>query len=59
MVKREKTIRVLVIDDSPSNRRAIKSAIYAANEIVNAAMNEHIVADIARANTLLAEPASA
>lgn len=39
-----------------SNRRAIKSAIIAANEMVKADMNLHIEADIARANTLLAQP---
>jgi glycerol-3-phosphate acyltransferase PlsX len=40
-----------------SNRRAIKSAIAMANEIVKADMNQHIEADIARANELLAQPA--
>ena len=40
-----------------SSRRAIKSAILAANEIVKADMNQHIEADIARANELLAQPA--
>ena len=40
-----------------SNRRAIKSAITAANEIVKADMNQHIEADIARANELLAPAA--
>ncbi len=40
-----------------SNRRAIKSAIHAANEIVKADMNQHIEADIARANELLAHAA--
>jgi phosphate acyltransferase len=40
-----------------SNRRAIKSAIHAANEIVKADMNQHIEADITRANELLAQPA--
>ena len=40
-----------------SNRRAIKSAITAANEIVRADMNQHIEADIARANELLGQPA--
>jgi glycerol-3-phosphate acyltransferase PlsX len=40
-----------------SNRRAIKTAITAANEIVKADMNQHIEADIARANELLAQPA--
>src|SRR5687768_17868131 len=40
-----------------SNRRAIKSAIAAANEIVKADMNQLIEADIARANELLAQPA--
>ena len=39
-----------------SNRRAIRSAIQAANEIVKADMNQHIEADIARANELLAQP---
>jgi glycerol-3-phosphate acyltransferase PlsX len=40
-----------------SNRRAIKSAITAAHEMVKADMNQHIEADIARANELLAQPA--
>jgi glycerol-3-phosphate acyltransferase PlsX len=40
-----------------SNRRAIKSAITAAHEIVRADMNQHIEADIARANELLGQPA--
>jgi len=40
-----------------SNRRSIKSAICAANEIVKADMNQHIEADIARANELLGQPA--
>jgi glycerol-3-phosphate acyltransferase PlsX len=40
-----------------SNRRSIRSAIAAANEIVKAHMNQHIEADIARANDLLAQPA--
>lgn len=40
-----------------SNRRAIRSAIVAANEIVKADMNQHIEADIARANELLGQPA--
>jgi glycerol-3-phosphate acyltransferase PlsX len=40
-----------------SNRRAIKSAIMAAHEMVKADMNQHIEADIARANELLAQPA--
>ena len=40
-----------------SNRRAIKSALRAANEILKADMNQHIEADIARANELLAQPA--
>jgi phosphate acyltransferase len=39
-----------------SNRHAIKSAISAANEMVKADMNQHIEADIARANELLAQP---
>ncbi|MBI5693053.1 MAG: phosphate acyltransferase PlsX, partial [Verrucomicrobia bacterium] len=36
-----------------SNRRAIKSAIVAADEIVKADMNLRIEADVARANELL------
>lgn len=40
-----------------SNRRAIKSAILAAHEMVKADINQHIEADIARANELLAQPA--
>jgi glycerol-3-phosphate acyltransferase PlsX len=40
-----------------SNRRAIRSAIHAAHELVQTGMNEHIGADIARANELLAQPA--
>jgi glycerol-3-phosphate acyltransferase PlsX len=39
-----------------SNRRAIKSALRAANEILKADMNQHIEADIARATELLAQP---
>jgi glycerol-3-phosphate acyltransferase PlsX len=39
-----------------SNRRSIKSAICAANEMIKADMNQHIEADIARANELLAQP---
>jgi glycerol-3-phosphate acyltransferase PlsX len=39
-----------------SNRRAIKSAIHAASEIIKAQMNQHIEADIARANERLAQP---
>lgn len=39
-----------------SNRRAIKSAIVAANEMVKADMNLHIEADIARANALFSQP---
>src|SRR4051812_29190103 len=38
-----------------SNRRAFKSAIHAANEMVKADMNQHIEADIARANELLSQ----
>jgi phosphate acyltransferase len=38
-----------------SNRRAIKSAIHAANEMIKADL-KHIEADIAQANTLLAGP---
>ena len=40
-----------------SNRRAIRSAILAANEMVKAGLNRHIEADIARANDLLGQPA--
>lgn len=40
-----------------SNRRSIKSAITAAHEMVKADMNQHIEADIARANELLGQPA--
>ena len=40
-----------------SNRRAIRSAIQAANEIVKADMNQLIEGDIARANELIAQPA--
>jgi phosphate acyltransferase len=40
-----------------SSRRAIKSAITAAHEMVKADMNQHIEADIARANELLGQPA--
>jgi fatty acid/phospholipid synthesis protein PlsX len=39
-----------------SNRHAIKSAIHAASQIIRADMNQHIEADIARANDLLAVP---
>jgi glycerol-3-phosphate acyltransferase PlsX len=39
-----------------SSRLAIRSAIRAANEMINADMNQHIEADIARANALLAQP---
>jgi glycerol-3-phosphate acyltransferase PlsX len=39
-----------------SSRRAIKSAINAANEMVKADMNQHIETDVARANELLAQP---
>ena len=39
-----------------SNRRAIRSAIRAANEMVKADMNQHIEGDIAKANVLLAQP---
>ena len=42
-----------------SNRRSIKSAIVAANEIVKADMNQHIERDVARANELLAQPVRA
>lgn len=40
-----------------SNRRAIKSAIAAAHEMVRADMNLYIEADVARANELLAQAA--
>jgi len=40
-----------------SNRRAIRSAILAAHEMVKADMNQHIESDVARANELLAQPA--
>ncbi len=39
-----------------SNRRAIRSAITAASDMVKANMNLHIEADVARANDLLAAP---
>ncbi len=39
-----------------SNRHSIKSAIYAAGQIIRADMNQRIEADIARANDLLAVP---
>jgi phosphate acyltransferase len=39
-----------------SNRRAIKSAIHAANEIIKADMNQRIEADVARANEIFAAP---
>jgi glycerol-3-phosphate acyltransferase PlsX len=39
-----------------SNRQAIKSAIHAANQIIRADMNQHIEADVARANDLLVVP---
>ena len=39
-----------------SNRHAIKSAIVAASRIIRADMNQHIEADVARANDLLAVP---
>jgi glycerol-3-phosphate acyltransferase PlsX len=39
-----------------SNRHAIKSAIYAASQIIRADMNHRIEADIARVNDLLAQP---
>jgi phosphate acyltransferase len=42
-----------------SNRRAIKSAIHAASEIIKADMNQRIEADIARANELLDQAAPA
>jgi phosphate acyltransferase len=40
-----------------SNRRAIKSAIHAASEIIKADMNQRIESDIARANELLGQSA--
>jgi glycerol-3-phosphate acyltransferase PlsX len=40
-----------------SNRRAFKSAIFGANEMLKADINQHIEADVARANELLAQPA--
>jgi len=39
-----------------SNRRAIKSAIHAASQIIKADMNHRIEADIARVNDILAQP---
>jgi phosphate acyltransferase len=42
-----------------SNRRAIRSAIHAANEIIKADMNQRIMADIARANEALGRPGGA
>jgi glycerol-3-phosphate acyltransferase PlsX len=39
-----------------SNRRALRSAIRAASEMIKADMNQHIETDIARANALLAQP---
>ena len=39
-----------------SNRRAIKNAIAGAHEMIKADMNQHIEADVARANELLAQP---
>jgi phosphate acyltransferase len=40
-----------------SNRRAIRSAIHAASEMVKANMNSHIEADVAKANEAIAQPA--
>src|SRR3954469_18829381 len=40
-----------------SSRHAIKSAISGANEMLKADINQHIEADVARANELLAQPA--
>jgi phosphate acyltransferase len=40
-----------------SNRRAMRSAIVGAGELIKADMNHHIEADVARANQLLAQPA--
>lgn len=40
-----------------SNRRAIRSAIQAASQMVQANINHHIEADVARANELIAQPA--
>ena len=42
-----------------SNRRSIRSAIHAANEIIKADMNQRIMADIARANEVLDRPGGA
>lgn len=42
-----------------SNRRAIASAIRAANEIIKADMNHRIEADIARANAVITQPTPA
>ena len=40
-----------------SNRRSIRSAIHGASEIIKAALNRHILTDIARANEILSRPA--
>ena len=42
-----------------SNRRAIRSAIHGASEIIKADLNRHIMADIARANAAIAGPSAA
>ena len=39
-----------------SSRYAIRSAILAANEMLKADMIGHIVADVAKANALIAQP---
>jgi glycerol-3-phosphate acyltransferase PlsX len=39
-----------------SNRRAIRSAIAGASELIKGEINHHIEADVARANELLAQP---
>ena len=39
-----------------SNRHAIQSAIFAANQFIKADMNHLMEADIARANEVLAQP---
>lgn len=39
-----------------SSRRAIKNAIHGAHQVIKADMNQHIEADIARANDILSQP---
>ena len=41
-----------------ANREAIMNAIRVANETITHALNEHIVADVAKANDLIAHPAA-